>query len=77
MSNERDPMAVLEEAFANMDKGIDEVDPGFLPTRCAKCITSTICTPLTTYIGLLRVGIRIQVESCRYYAPIPKGEDNE
>ena len=77
MSKDQDPMAVFEQAFANIDRSVDEIDPGFMPTRCSKCLTSTICTPLSTYIGLLRVGIRIQVESCRYFAPIPKTSTNE
>jgi len=39
-----------------------------LPNKCSKCVNSTICSPLNTFISLLQIGIKVQIQQCPYHA---------
>lgn len=73
-NNTDDSISILEQAFSSLDQVVGEMDTSILPTKCMMCKNSAICTPIATYIGLAKLGIKVQVENCVYFGPIGTDE---
>jgi len=66
MSNPTD----LNELMSSIDDVtlVDEtVDASALPNKCLTCLNNPICHGLTTTLSLVKIGIKVQVERCRYF----------
>jgi len=57
----------LTNAFSDNLTDIENVSSDIIPDKCVECINNAICNPLTSHLNLLRIGIKIQIESCPYY----------
>jgi len=43
------------------------IEESMLPCKCMTCITANVCSPINTYVQLIKIGIKIEVQSCPYY----------
>ena len=59
----------LREAFSDLvgSTDLEDLSTEIFPSMCAECVNNTICSPLTSHLNLLRIGIKIQVEACPYH----------
>ncbi len=66
MSNNND-LKELMESIDDVTLADETVDASLLPNRCLACLNNPICHGLTTTLSLVKIGIKVQVERCRYY----------
>lgn len=45
----------------------EEIDETLVPNKCLECLNNPICHGLTTILGLTKIGIKVQVDRCRYF----------
>ena len=58
----------FNDAFNDCEDENTELLPSdVIPDKCLDCKQSTICSALTSYVNLLSIGIKIQVETCDFY----------
>jgi len=59
----------IKELIESIDDTlVDEtVDASLIPTRCLTCLNNPICHGLTSTLSLVKIGIKVQVDRCRYY----------
>lgn len=74
MPNPVNSQNLFEELFPE-----DETNPGEvpIPQKCVGCMIVNICNPISHFISLHRIGIKLAIESCAYHRPAPKAPDDQ
>lgn len=75
MSNDN-PTTIFDEFFKeSVDSNTTEtsiIEEASLPKKCLTCLTANICSPISTFVQLIKIGIVVDVQSCPYYKDIRK-----
>jgi len=55
--------SILDSLVTKTNDEIEYVDE-FIPTKCAECINSIICSPLLTFASIAKYGIVVDIKQC-------------
>ena len=67
-----DDLKNLTDSFLEPLTNIETTPAEVIPDKCIECKNNTICSPLTSHINLLTIGIKIQIEECQFFSKYDK-----
>lgn len=66
--------SLFKETLNNISNDNVTMEDIILPAKCMKCLTANICSPISSFIQLLKIGIKIEIQSCPYYRELRLSE---